>query len=403
MNGKEANKVNVSEKALQVHEENHGKLEVNSKLSVTTREELALAYTPGVAEPCKKIAENPDDSYKYTSRGNLVGVISDGTAVLGLGDIGPQAAMPVMEGKSVLFKEFADIDSYPLVINETDTDKLIEIISSLQYSFGGINLEDISAPRCFEIEEKLKATLDIPVFHDDQHGTAIVVASGIINSLKIVKKAMSDIKVVLNGPGAAGTAIIKLLQELGVTNIIACDRQGILYTERPNLTDPHKIELAKTTNPKQETGNLEDAIKEADVFIGVSVAGALTKEMVKTMAKDPIVFAMANPVPEIMYDEAIESGVKVMGTGRSDFPNQINNVLAFPGIFKGALSVRASQINDEMKKAAAFAIANLITEDELNVEYVIPDPFDKRVVEAVSQAVAEAAIKTGVARTTGGH
>ncbi|MEG0254228.1 NAD(P)-dependent malic enzyme [Vagococcus sp.] len=395
--------MDVSKQALKIHEENHGKLEIKSKLRVQTREELALAYTPGVAEPCKKIAENPEDSYKYTSRGNLVAVISDGTAVLGLGNIGPKAAMPVMEGKSILFKEFAGIDSYPLVVDETDTEKLIEIITSLQGSFGGINLEDISAPRCFEIEKRLKETLEIPVFHDDQHGTAIVVASGIINSLKIVKKEFSNIKVVLNGPGAAGTAIIKLLQELGVKNIIACDEHGILSPGRHHLTDEHKKDLAETTNPNYVTGSLKDAIVDADVFVGVSVAGALSPEMVETMASDPIVFAMANPVPEIMYEDAIKAGVKVMGTGRSDFPNQINNVLAFPGIFKGALEVRASQINEEMKKAAAYAIAGLISEEELNHEYVIPDAFDKRVVTAVSEAVKEAAKKTGVARITGGN
>lgn len=395
--------MDVSKEALKVHEENHGKLEIKSKLRVQTREELALAYTPGVAEPCKKIAENPEDSYKYTSRGNLVAVISDGTAVLGLGNIGPKAAMPVMEGKSILFKEFAGIDSYPLVVDETDTEKLIEIITSLQGSFGGINLEDISAPRCFEIEKRLKETLEIPVFHDDQHGTAIVVASGIINSLKIVKKEFSNIKVVLNGPGAAGTAIIKLLQELGVKNIITCDEHGILSPGRHHLTDEHKKDLAETTNPNHVTGGLKDAIVDADVFVGVSVAGALSPEMVETMASDPIVFAMANPVPEIMYEDAIKAGVKVMGTGRSDFPNQINNVLAFPGIFKGALEVRASQINEEMKKAAAYAIAGLISEEELNHEYVIPDAFDKRVVTAVSEAVKEAAKKTGVARITGGN
>lgn len=395
--------VDIKEAALKVHEENHGKLEIKSKLSVKTNEELALAYTPGVAEPCKKIAENPADSYKYTSRGNLVAVISDGTAVLGLGDIGPRAAMPVMEGKSILFKEFADIDSYPLVLNETDPEKLVEIIASLQYSFGGINLEDISAPRCFEVERKLKEIVDIPVFHDDQHGTAIVVASGIINSLKIVNKKMEDVKIVLNGPGAAGTAIIKLLQELGATDIIACDQFGILDLESENLTESHKIDLAKSTNPRNIKGSLVDAVKEADIFVGVSVPGILTPEMVRTMATDPIVFAMANPVPEIMYDEAIEAGVKVMGTGRSDFPNQINNVLAFPGIFKGALGVRASEINEEMKKAAAYAIANLITEEELSAEYVIPNPFDKRVVSAVEAAVAKAAIATGVAEITGGN
>ncbi|QIL49823.1 NAD(P)-dependent malic enzyme [Vagococcus hydrophili] len=395
--------MDIKEAALKVHEENHGKLEIKSKLSVKTNEELALAYTPGVAEPCKKIAENPADSYKYTSRGNLVAVISDGTAVLGLGDIGPRAAMPVMEGKSILFKEFADIDSYPLVLNETDPDKLVKIIASLQYSFGGINLEDISAPRCFEVERKLKEIVDIPVFHDDQHGTAIVVASGIINSLKIVNKKMEDVKIVLNGPGAAGTAIIKLLQELGATDIIACDQFGILDLESENLTESHKIDLAKSTNPRNIKGSLVDAVKEADIFVGVSVPGILTPEMVRTMAIDPIVFAMANPVPEIMYDEAIEAGVKVMGTGRSDFPNQINNVLAFPGIFKGALGVRASEINEEMKKAAAYAIANLITEEELSAEYVIPNPFDKRVVSAVEAAVAKAAIATGVAEITGGN
>lgn len=394
--------MDVKEKALQVHEKHRGKLEVKSKLRVSTNEELALAYTPGVAEPCKKIAENPEDSYKYTSRGNLVAVISDGTAVLGLGDIGPRASMPVMEGKSILFKEFADVDSFPIVLNETDTDKLVEIIASMEYSFGGINLEDISAPRCFEIEKKLKERLEIPVFHDDQHGTAIVVASGIINSLKLVNKNFEKLKVVLNGPGAAGTAIIKLLQELGVTDIIPCDEYGTLYVGRDHLTEAHKIELAETTNPRNIQGNLADALEGADVFIGVSVAGALTTEMVEKMGKDPIVFAMANPVPEIMYDEAISAGVKVMGTGRSDFPNQINNVLAFPGIFKGALSVRASQINDEMKKAAAYAIAGLISDEELNHEYVIPNPFDKRVASAVAEAVAKAAEVTGVANNQGG-
>lgn len=394
--------MDVKEKALQVHEKHRGKLEVKSKLRVSTNEELALAYTPGVAEPCKKIAENPEDSYKYTSRGNLVAVISDGTAVLGLGDIGPRASMPVMEGKSILFKEFADVDSFPIVLNETDTDKLVEIIASMEYSFGGINLEDISAPRCFEIEKKLKERLEIPVFHDDQHGTAIVVASGIINSLKLVNKNFENLKVVLNGPGAAGTAIIKLLQELGVTDIIPCDEYGTLYVGRDHLTEAHKIELAETTNPRNIQGNLADALEGADVFIGVSVAGALTTEMVEKMGKDPIVFAMANPVPEIMYDEAISAGVKVMGTGRSDFPNQINNVLAFPGIFKGALSVRASQINDEMKKAAAYAIAGLISDEELNHEYVIPNPFDKRVASAVAEAVAKAAEVTGVANNQGG-
>ncbi|MGX6961432.1 NAD(P)-dependent malic enzyme [Vagococcus xieshaowenii] len=387
----------LREDALKLHEEHKGKISVESKLRVTNNEELSLAYSPGVAEPCKEIEANPDDSYRYTSRGNLVAVISDGTAVLGLGDIGPAAAMPVMEGKSILFKEFAGIDSIPLVVNETDTDKLIEIIQSLEYSFGGINLEDISSPRCFEIERRLKDVMSIPVFHDDQHGTAIVVASGLINSLKLVNKKMEDIKVVLNGPGAAGTAIIKLLQDFGVRNIVAVDRQGILEPSREGL-NPHKQELANTTNPEKLSGDLAVAVNGADVFVGVSVAGALTPEMVETMAEDPIVFALANPVPEIMYDIAIEHGVKVMGTGRSDFPNQINNVLAFPGIFKGALSVRATQINEQMKMAAAKAIASLISEEELTAEYVIPNPFDKRVAEAVANAVAKTAIETGVAR-----
>ncbi|MGX7031562.1 NAD(P)-dependent malic enzyme [Vagococcus zengguangii] len=387
----------LREDALRLHEEHKGKISIESKLSVTNNEELSLAYSPGVAEPCKEIEANPDDSYRYTSRGNLVAVISDGTAVLGLGDIGPAAAMPVMEGKSILFKEFAGIDSIPLVVNEKDTDKLVEIIQSLEYSFGGINLEDISSPRCFEIERRLKEVMSIPVFHDDQHGTAIVVAAGLINALKLVNKNMSDIKVVLNGPGAAGTAIIKLLQDFGVKNIVAVDRKGILVPSREGLSG-HKVELAATTNPEKISGDLSEAVKGADVFVGVSVAGALTPEMVESMAQDPIVFALANPVPEIMYDLAIEHGVKVMGTGRSDFPNQINNVLAFPGIFKGALSVRATQINEPMKMAAAKAIAALISDEELTAEYVIPNPFDQRVAPAVAKAVADTAVSTGVAR-----
>lgn len=390
--------MNKKEEALRVHEEHKGKIEIKSKLRVTTNEELALAYTPGVAEPCKKIAENPEDSYKYTSRGNLVAVISDGTAVLGMGDIGPLAAMPVMEGKAILFKEFADIDSIPLVLDETDPEKIIDIITALAPSFGGINLEDMSAPRCFSIETELRKRLDIPVFHDDQHGTAIVVAAALINSLKLVHKEMSEIKVVLNGPGAAGTAIIKLLQALGVTNIVACDSQGILSRERLDTVTAYKQELIQTTNPEQITGGLKDAVVLADVFVGVSVAGALTKDMIASMKQEPIVFALANPIPEIMYEEAIEAGVAVMGTGRSDFPNQINNVLAFPGIFRGALEIRASEINEEMKVAAAYGIASLIEESELRREYVIPNAFDKRVVERVAAAVSEAGIKTGVAK-----
>ena len=390
--------MNKKEEALRVHEEHKGKIEIKSKLRVTTNEELALAYTPGVAEPCKKIAENPEDSYKYTSRGNLVAVISDGTAVLGMGDIGPLAAMPVMEGKAILFKEFADIDSIPLVLDETDPEKIIDIITALAPSFGGINLEDMSAPRCFSIETELRKRLDIPVFHDDQHGTAIVVAAALINSLKLLHKEMSEIKVVLNGPGAAGTAIIKLLQALGVRNIVACDSQGILSRERLDTVTAYKQELIQTTNPEQITGGLKDAVVLADVFVGVSVAGALTKDMIASMKQEPIVFALANPIPEIMYEEAIEAGVAVMGTGRSDFPNQINNVLAFPGIFRGALEIRASEINEEMKVAAAYGIASLIEESELRREYVIPNAFDKRVVERVAAAVSEAGIKTGVAK-----
>ena len=386
------------EEALRIHEEVRGKLSITSKLPITNSQELALAYTPGVAEPCKEIAKNPADSYRYTSRGNLVAVISDGSAVLGLGNIGPLASMPVMEGKAVLFKEFSGVDAFPLVINESDVDRFVAIVKSLEFSFGGINLEDISAPRCFEIERRLKEELDIPVFHDDQHGTAIVVVAALLNSLKVVKKDLSTVKVVLNGPGAAGTAIIKLLQAFGVTDIIACDEHGILGSDTTVEMESHKQVLAETTNPRQIKGDLATALVDADVFIGVSVAGAVTPAMVRSMASDPVVFAMANPVPEIMYDEAIENGVKVMGTGRSDFPNQINNVLAFPGIFKGALSVQATDINEEMKVAAAKAIASLVSEEELSAEYIIPNPFDPRVAETIAQAVAQTAIATNVVR-----
>ena len=386
------------EEALRIHEEVRGKLSITSKLPITNSQELALAYTPGVAEPCKEIAKNPADSYRYTSRGNLVAVISDGSAVLGLGNIGPLASMPVMEGKAVLFKEFSGVDAFPLVINESDVDRFVAIVKSLEFSFGGINLEDISAPRCFEIERRLKEELDIPVFHDDQHGTAIVVVAALLNSLKVVKKDLSTVKVVLNGPGAAGTAIIKLLQEFGVTDIIACDEHGILGSDTTIEMESHKQVLAETTNPRQIKGDLATALVDADVFIGVSVAGAVTPAMVRSMASDPVVFAMANPVPEIMYEEAIENGVKVMGTGRSDFPNQINNVLAFPGIFKGALSVQATDINEEMKVAAAKAIASLVSEEELSAEYIIPNPFDPRVAETIAKAVAQTAIATNVVR-----
>lgn len=385
------------EKALKMHEEHQGKISVESKVAVTNREELALAYTPGVAEPCKRIEKNPEDSYRYTSRGNLVGVVTDGSAVLGLGNIGPLASMPVMEGKSLLFKQFGEIDAFPVALAEQDPDKLVEIITSLAPTFGGINLEDISAPKCFQIEKRLQETLDIPVFHDDQHGTAIVVAAALINSLKIVNKKINEIKVVLNGPGAAGTAIIYLLLHLGVTDIIACDSKGLIYEGREGLEGTYKEDLSKKTNKRKIKGNLSEGISGADVFIGVSVAGALTVEMVKTMKKDPIVFAMANPIPEIMPDKAVAAGVKVMGTGRSDFPNQINNVLAFPGIFRGAFDAGAKKINAEMKEAAVYALADLIEADKLSPEYVIPDVFDPRVCPSVAKKVAEAARKSGVA------
>lgn len=386
------------EKALLLHSENKGKFGIVSKVTVKNAYDLSLAYTPGVAEPCKEIHKDEDLVYKYTAKGNMIAVISDGTAVLGLGNIGPKAGIPVMEGKAILFKEFADIEAVPLCIDTTDPEKIVETVAMLSPSFGGINLEDIASPKCFEIEKLLEEKLDIPVFHDDQHGTAIVVVAALINALKVVNKKMDEIKVVLNGPGAAGTAIIKMMQHVGVKNIIAVDEFGILHKERKEGMIPHKLELTKTTNLENLTGDLSVAVQGADVFVGVSVAGALTPEMVKTMNKDSIVFAMANPVPEIMYDEAIAAGVKVMGTGRSDFPNQINNVLAFPGIFRGALDVRARDINYEMKAAAAYAIAELVSAEELKPEYIIPGVFDKRVASNVANRVGEAAKKTGVAK-----
>ena len=384
--------------ALKQHELNKGKVSIVSKMTVKNREQLSVAYTPGVAEPCKKINEDPNEAYRYTCKGNMVAVITDGTAVLGLGDIGPIAALPVMEGKSILFKEFAGVDSFPLCLDTTDVEEFIRTVKILAPTFGGINLEDISSPRCFEIEERLEKELDIPVFHDDQHGTAIVVTAAFINAVKVVGKEIDTVKVVLNGPGSAGTAIIKMLLELGVKNIIACDENGILHADREYGAAYHKKDLCKVTNLTGLTGGLQDAIKDADVFIGVSVAGGLPPELAKTMNKDAIVFAMANPVPEIMYDDAIKAGVKVMGTGRSDFPNQINNVLAFPGLFKGALAVRARDINYDMKLAAAHAIAGLVSDEERNAEYIIPNPFDERVAEKVAEKVAEAAKKSGVAR-----
>ncbi len=383
--------------ALKQHEEWQGKLEISCRAKVKTPEDLAVAYTPGVAEPCLKISEDTDLSYKYTRRGNMVAVVTDGTAVLGLGDIGPEAGMPVMEGKCVLFKEFGGVDAIPLCVRSKNVDDIVNTVALLAGSFGGVNLEDISAPRCFEIERKLKERCDIPIFHDDQHGTAVVTAAAMLNALKLTGRKLSDVKVVTSGAGAAGIAIIKLLVKLGLKTVIMCDRHGAIYEGRDNL-NPEKEEMAKISNRGMEKGSLADVIKGADVFIGVSAPGTVTEEMVKTMAPNPILFPMANPVPEIMPELAKAAGAAVVGTGRSDFPNQINNVLAFPGIFRGALDVRASDINDEMKVAAAYAIADLIPENELNADYIIPNPFDERVAKAVAKAVAETARKTGVAR-----
>ena len=390
-------KMDKKEFALNQHEKWNGKIEVISRAKIETPEDLAVAYTPGVAEPCLKIAKDVDLSYKYTRRGNLVAVVTDGTAVLGLGDIGPEAGMPVMEGKCALFKEFGDVDAFPLCIRSKDVDEIVNTVALLAGSFGGINLEDISAPRCFEIERKLKERCDIPVFHDDQHGTAVVTAAALLNALKFTGRKIEDIKVVMSGAGAAGSAIIKLLIELGLKNVIMCDRKGAIYEGREGLNE-EKAKMAAITNREKQAGSLADVLKGADVFIGVSAPGTVTEEMVKTMAKDPILFPMANPVPEIMPDLAMKAGAAVVGTGRSDFPNQINNVLAFPGIFRGALDVRAKDINDPMNAAAAHAIANLIDESELRGDYIIPDPFDPRVKEAVSAAVAKVARETGAAR-----
>ena len=390
-------KMDKKEFALNQHEKWNGKIEVISRAKIETPEDLAVAYTPGVAEPCLKIAEDVDLSYKYTRRGNLVAVVTDGTAVLGLGDIGPEAGMPVMEGKCALFKEFGDVDAFPLCIRSKDVDEIVNTVALLAGSFGGINLEDISAPRCFEIERKLKERCDIPVFHDDQHGTAVVTAAALLNALKFTGRKIEDIKVVMSGAGAAGSAIIKLLIELGLKNVIMCDRKGAIYEGRESLNE-EKAKIAAITNKEKQAGSLADVLKGADVFIGVSAPGTVTEGMVKTMAKDPILFPMANPVPEIMPDLAMKAGAAVVGTGRSDFPNQINNVLAFPGIFRGALDVRAKDINDPMNAAAAHAIANLIDESELRADYIIPDPFDPRVKEAVSAAVAKVAREKGAAR-----
>jgi len=389
--------MNYFEESLKLHEKNVGKIEIKSKVKITTREDLSLAYTPGVAEPCRKIHENEENVYKYTSKGNIVAVVTDGTAVLGLGDIGPKAGLPVMEGKAILFKEFADVDAFPICLDTKNVDEIVKTVKLIAPGFGGINLEDIGAPRCFEVEERLKKELDIPVFHDDQHGTAIVVLAGVINALKVVNKKIEDIKVVINGAGAAGTAIAKLLLSSGVKNLIACDKVGILYRGIENVDDAKKA-LAEISNPENLKGTLAHALVGADVFIGVSAPGIVSQAMVSSMNKDSILFAMANPTPEIMPDEAKAAGAKVIGTGRSDFPNQVNNVLAFPGIFRGALDVRAKEINEEMKIAAAYAIANYVKEEELNEDNVLPSALDKSVAKEVAHAIAKAAIKSGAAR-----
>lgn len=389
--------MDYNQKSLKLHEELKGKIEVISRVKVGDAESLATAYTPGVAAPTLEISKNPENSYVYTRRGNLVAVVSDGSAILGLGNLGGLSAMPVMEGKCVLFKEFGGVDAFPICLDTQNPDEIVNIVKNLSISFGGINLEDISSPRCFEIERRLNDELDIPVFHDDQHGTAIIVLAGLINALKIVKKDIKDVKIVVNGPGAAGTAITWLLSDFGAKNITLSDEYGILYPSRDKM-EWHKKELAETFNKEDIRGNLSDAVKGADVFIGVSKGNLLTTDMVKSMNKDAIIFAMANPTPEILPDVAKKAGAKVVGTGRSDFPNQVNNVLAFPGIFRGALDAKARKITKNMKIAAAKAIAGVISDDELNADNILPKPFDKRVKVAVSKAVFDAAIADGVCR-----
>ena len=388
--------MNIYEESLQFHKQLRGKLEVSSRVKITNEKDLSLAYTPGVAEPCREIHKDPSTAYLYTRKWNTVAVISDGTAVLGLGDIGPLASLPVMEGKSILFKEFADVDAFPIVLDTKDVNEIVETIVRIAPTLGGINLEDISAPRCFEIEKKLKERLNIPVFHDDQHGTAIIVLSGLMNALKIVNKKVEDLKIIVNGAGSAGTAITKLLLSYGAKNVIVCDRDGAL-NRNSTYSNPYFTELSNITNPNNESGLLCDVIKNADVFIGVSAPNIVSKEMVTSMNSDSILFAMANPTPEIFPDDAKNAGAKVIGTGRSDFPNQINNVLAFPGIFRGALDVRATEINEEMKIAAAHAIADSVSDEELNPNYIIPKAFNLDVQKRVAQAVKDAAIKSGVA------
>ncbi len=389
--------MDIKQESLKKHYEWGGKIEVISRCPIHTREDLSLAYTPGVAEPCLEIERNPEKSYELTRRHNLVAVITDGTAVLGLGDIGPEAGMPVMEGKCALFKEFADVDAFPICIRSKDVDELVRTIYLISGSFGGINLEDISAPRCFEVEKRLKEICDIPVFHDDQHGTAIVVAAALLNALKLVKKQIGNVRVVINGAGSAGCAIGKHLLNLGVKHLTMVDRFGIISRDMEGLNPGHR-DIAALTNPELQHGTLADAMCGADVFIGVSAPGVVTPEMVASMAEDSIVFPMANPTPEIMPELALAAGARIVGTGRSDFPNQINNVLAFPGIFRGALDCRASCINEEMKIATSYALASLISEDELREDYIIVPALDKRVAQSVAKAVIEAARKTGVAR-----
>jgi len=390
--------MSLRDDALKLHKDNQGKLNIMSKVPVTDKNSLSLAYTPGVAEPCKEIHKNENLVYDYTSKGNLVAVVSDGTAVLGLGDIGPYAAIPVMEGKSVLFKEFGGVDSFPICVKTKEPDEIVRIVEMIEPVFGGINLEDISAPRCFEIERKLKEKLSIPVFHDDQHGTAIIVLAGLMNALRITGKKMEDLVVVINGSGAAGIAIAKIILNVGIKDMLMVDRTGIIYKGREKGMNWAKEEIAETTNKYKKSGSLADAMVDADVFIGVSEANIVTEDMVKSMNKDAIIFAMANPVPEIDPDLAKQAGARAVGTGRSDYPNQINNVLAFPGIFRGTFDVRATTINEEMKLAAAKALSELITDEEIREDYIIPMPFDKRVRPAVAEAVAKAARDTGVAR-----
>ncbi len=390
--------MNLKDEALHMHKQNKGKLETVSKVQVTNAKELSLAYSPGVAEPCKVIHDRKETVYDYTMKGNMVAVVSDGSAVLGLGNIGPEAALPVMEGKSVLFKTFAGVDSFPICLDTHDVDEIVNTVKLMEPTFGGVNLEDIAAPNCFIIEERLKKETNIPIFHDDQHGTAIVTVAGLINALKLVGKSFSEIKVVSNGAGAAGIAIVKLLYHFGVRDLIMCDSRGAIFEGRSYGMNDVKDSVAQITNRNKKEGSLEEVLDGADVFIGVSVGGALTQDMVRKMNADPIIFAMANPDPEILPKDAKEAGAKVIGTGRSDFPNQVNNVLAFPGIFRGALDVRATRINEKMKVAAAEAIASLITEEELNEDYVIPAPFDPRVAPLVASEVARAAMDSGVAR-----